>query len=253
MAGIEIKIDVASVKSRFNDLADKDVPFLTAFALTKTMQAAQVGEREEMERLFDQPVDWTLNSLQVVTASKTDNPITAQLKFREFGGKGTPAWKYLTPEIEGGERRHKSHERRLIAAGIMHDSEYAVPGEGVTLDANGNMPGSLLEQILSQLQAAGGSGYASNQTSRSRKRSKGGQQGLTYFVLRGTKAANGIYLRRSAERTIKPILIFVRPPSYAPRFGAYDLAKQFVHDNFIKFFSDGFAKYAGGPRDLGPS
>jgi hypothetical protein len=57
------------------------------------------------------------------------------VRFKEFGGSGVPAWKYLAPEIDGDPRRRKSHELRLQGAGVLHANEYAVPGEGVALDA----------------------------------------------------------------------------------------------------------------------
>lgn len=240
MPGIEITVNVADVKQRFNDLADRDIPFLTAFALTKTIQEAQASEVQQMKTVFDRPVDWTLNSMQVVPASKTDNPITAELKFKEFGG-GTPAWKYLTPEIEGGIRRRKSHEVRLISVGVMKADEYAVPGEGVALDAYGNMPAADIEQLLSQLQAAGGSGFMANTTARSRKRAVRNAGG-SFFVLRGTKAPNGVYMR-TGGRDIVPFLIFVHAPTYTPRFAAYETARKAVNENFAKYFAQGFRQY----------
>ncbi len=148
--------------------------------------------------------------------------LSAEVRWREFAGKGTPAWKYLTPEIDGGPRRHKSHELRLIRANVMRAGEFAVPGAGVTLDAYGNMPGSLLERILSQLQAAEQwAGYSANQTKRSRARRRKGS--ATYFLLRGRAAPDGIYQRNG--RRIIPVLIFVRSPTYGPRFPAYARAR----------------------------
>src|SRR3546814_8034127 len=51
-------------------------------------------------------------SLYVKPATKTR--LYANVYFREFASKGTPAVKYLGPEVYGGKRRVKRSEERRV-------------------------------------------------------------------------------------------------------------------------------------------
>jgi hypothetical protein len=75
--------------------------------------------------------------------------------------KGTPASKFLAPEIYGGQRGQKRSERALTRYAppdvkrAMGNRGYWVPGPGLTLNAYGNVSGSTMVQILSDLKAFG--------------------------------------------------------------------------------------------------
>lgn len=248
----EISIDLSEVKALGDALEGvlaKDMPFLCAYALTKTMQAVQLAEQSVMGQVFDRPTAYTLNSLAVIPATKSN--LTAQLYVREHGG--TPAWKFLNPEIEGGSRRKKSFERRMERAGILGSDEFVVPGKGMQLDANGNMPGGIIERILSQIGAAElYAGYDANMTKRSRKgaiRRSGGR----YFVagggstdtvpVRRHKLARGIYFRADHGRTIIPVMIFVQRPRYTARYPYYGTARELIPVAFKANFHEGWQRY----------
>lgn len=237
---IELKLDLSAVRDMGEALEGvyaKDMPFLCAYALTKTMQGIQLAERSVMGSVFDRPTPYALRSLAVIPATKEN--LSATLYVRESGG--TPAWKFLNPEIEGGSRRKKSFELRLERAGILKPNEYVVPGGGVDLDAYGNIRGGTIERILSQLGAAEQwAGYQANMTSRSRKRALR-KAGGRYFVLRGTKAPNGVYFRSGGK--IVPVLIFVPRPNYKPRFPYYTTADRVVGGAFAANFRDGWQRY----------
>ena len=74
------------------------------------------------------------------------------VEFKEGFGS-VPAWRYLGPQVAGGTRLTKSGERQLIEAGIMRSNEVIVPGQGIKRDAYGNVPGSIMNRILSDLGA----------------------------------------------------------------------------------------------------
>jgi hypothetical protein len=213
------------------------VPFVNAYALTKTAQDVKADEIATMQRVFDRPTRFTLNALYVKLATKEDQ--FAVCEFKEGFGS-VPAWRYLGPQVAGGKRSHKSFEKRLIAKGLMLPSEYAVPGKGAQLDAFGNVSASALTRMLSDLGAQNDS--AQNATARSRKRARGRNRGQ-YLVLRGQGGAPpGVYLRKGA-RAIMPFMMFVRSPSYKPRFPFYERAQIITAQNYARRFAEGWERY----------
>lgn len=243
---LKFRVDSKDVQKAIRDLAAEDAPFVTAYALTKTAQDIKSAEVRSMSSVFDRPTKFTLNSLFVKPATKTD--LTAEVFFKDGFGS-IPAWRYLGPQVEGGPRRHKAHELRLIKAGHMKPDEFAVPGAGVKLDAYGNISGSLIERILSQVQAAEQfSGYAANATAKSLKRAKKRKTGR-YFVLRpdgagraGRNVAPGIYFRASV-RDVVPVIMFVRAPKYQKRFPFYEVARATVDGKLLAHAREGFERY----------
>jgi hypothetical protein len=244
-----VKVDAIDVLAKFAGMRTKDVPFLTAYTLTKTAKDVLDAERAKMVDVFDRPKEWTLNSLVMKSASKDEAEPSAIVYFRPGFGS-TPAWRYLSPQVEGGARAHKSHEKRLISAGLMHAGEFAVPGPGIKTDAYGNIPGSVIELILSQVEAAEQwAGYQANATKRSLKRRR--RQGLgRYFYLRSDAAhakarravRPGIYYREGA-RDMVPVILFVASPRYQKRFPFHEVAKSTTDRVLWKHAQAGFDKY----------
>lgn len=252
---INITHSIDEFIARLDETDQHQVPFVTAYALTKTAQDVKAAEVAKMAAVFDRPTRFTLDALFVKPATKQH--LVAEVKFKEGFGS-IPAWRYLGPEIEGGPRAHKSFELRLIRAAVMRDNEYAVPGQGAKLDGYGNLPGSLLVSILSQLQAAGGTGYLANETARSRKRAP---RRSRYFVLRpdqpgpggrvmSRKIQAGIYEQRGA-RNLVPIIIFVPAPHYTERLPYFQTAKEIVASRLPIHFHEGWQTFviaAGASR-----
>jgi len=214
--------------------AAKQVPFATAFALTNAMKDAREAERDTMRSVFDRPTNFTLNALQVRPATKRD--LRAELGFKEGFGS-IAAWKYLGPQVAGGPRKAKRFELALRAKGILRSSEYCVPGRGAQLDGSGNMNRGQIVRILSALGAA--SDAAQNTVRRPKRSTR--KRNLDYFVLRGTRAPDGIYLREG--RAAVPILIFVRGMSYKKRFPYYEKAKTVIPIAFRKHFRAGWEHF----------
>lgn len=244
MAGIEISMDTSAVREALTDLGTRTLPYIIKRALNDTGDDLLKAERDEIASVFDRPTPYVLNSFFIQEA--TEDNLELQLRPREFGG-GVPGYKILWAEIFGGQRQAKSHELALRRAGIMREDEFAVPGEGVALDAYGNMPGALIETILSQVKAASfdTSGYFANVTERSKKRRS---IKPTYFVMRNRPLADGIYWRaapgnRYATKRIVPILIFVRAPNYDERFPFADTAIKIAKNNFFQHLYERFQRY----------
>jgi hypothetical protein len=239
---IDLRSNIAELTKWVNDVQRDDIPFVTAYALTKTAQDIKDAEVKAMAQVFDRPTRFTLNSLFVKAATK--RTLSSYILFKEGFGS-VPAWRYLGPQVEGGKRKKKSHERRLESAGILASSEFCIPGKGVKLDAYGNMRGGELTRILSAVGAQ--ADPQQNTTKRSRKRAKSQGRNLNYFVVRGTPGLpDGIYLRKAA-RNIVPILIFIGSPHYTKRYAFHEVARPVFDRSFNRHFRAGWRNFVRRP------
>ena len=209
------------------DNVERQMPFVLSYALNNAMKDAKAAEEKKMREVFDRPTTYTMTAIKIDWSSKTN--LRATLRFKDQSFKGTPADKFLAPEVYGGARHQKATERQLIRNGFMKPGEFIVPGQGVKLDAHGNIRGNVFTEILSGLGIA--TDAHQNRTKASKKRNK---KLKPFFVLRGTKAANGVYMRKG--RKAVPILIFVRSPSYKPRYPFYDVGRQVLRPAMQRHF-----------------
>lgn len=240
------RVETGDLMQALRNLAEEDAPIVTAYALTKTGQDIKDAEFSSIADVFDRPTRFTLNSLFLKTASKRD--LVAEVRFKDGFGS-VPAWRYLGPQVEGGARVHKSHEKRLIRAGIMNSSEFAVPGAGVKLDSSGNISGSTIERILSQIGAAEQmAGYKANRTAKSAAKKKNVGR---YFLLRpgaagraDRKVKPGIYFR-AGVRELVPVIMFVKAPRYKARFPFYEVAARVFNDRLLVRAREGFDRFVG--------
>ncbi|MGJ0507618.1 MAG: hypothetical protein ACR652_10895 [Methylocystis sp.] len=220
MTGLSVKIEVpiAETLKELNRI-QRQIPFGVALGLTRTAMATRVALREEMQRVFDRPTPYTLNSMQVTPAKKA--ALVAAVGFKQFAGKGTPAEKYLAPEIYGGPRNIKRFERALAATGRLPGGMALAPASGVQLDAYGNVSRGTITSIISQLRAS--SDPMQNQTVRSRLRARGKR--AEYFMLQSARGGlkPGVYARHG--RSVVPVFHIIKDPSYRPRFEFHRVAE----------------------------
>lgn len=220
--------------------AARQVKWLLAVSLTNTMKEARAAQVAEMERSFDRPTPYTLKALQVVPATKAN--LRSEIRFEDgLGNKGTPADKFLGPEVHGGKRRHKAAERQLIRFGFMKSDEYVVPGKGVKLDSNGNIRPAIFMEILSALGAA--TDAMQNRTATSIKRDKARKKPRlkTFFVVRGKGAPPGVYMRKGKQAV--PILMFVKGVDYRPRYPFYEVGRRIIPQAMRRHFDAAVKRY----------
>lgn len=169
---IEVRADIDRFIRELDDVHQRQLPFAGIVAATRSAKEAETGLKAEMGRVFDRPTRFTLGGLRVDPATKAD-PV-ANVFFRDFAAKGTPAGKYLLPQVAGGERRAKRFENAMRNAGQLGPGEFLVPARGYPLDQHGNLPRGLYQKILTQLRASRDA--AQNETARSgaRRRRRGG-------------------------------------------------------------------------------
>jgi hypothetical protein len=213
---ISVKAHVTDAVSMLQDVHKRHIPFAAVYAATLTAREVKTREVSVMQRVFDRPTPYALNALRVKPATKAD-PV-ASVEFKEFGG--TPAKRFLNPEIHGGPRSMKSFERQL-------GGKFYAPGKGAMLNAYGNIAGSVYRRILSQLMVSTNTDANASDSRRSEKKRKSD----AYFITK----RGGVMHRKGKD--VKLVLVPIRAPNYRKLFPFYDEAKQVVAarypDNFV--------------------
>lgn len=175
--------------------------------------------RSEITKRFDKPVPYTERAIDWMRAT-IDKPVV-RIWVKADPNKGTSQEQYLTPQMRGGPRNHKRFERALILKGFMRSDEYAIPAYGAPRDAYGNVPGSYIVRMLSDLQAFGEQGYRAN-----RKGERRGKRRYNYwFVVRTGESVGlkpGVYFSSNANLPAL-VFMFTRAPSYKAIFPFYEI------------------------------
>lgn len=219
--------------------------FATIVALTRAARATtQEFLPAEVNRVFDRPTPWIQNAFyyQPATADKT----SFEIGVKNFGGSGNAASNILQAEIEGGERKPKRSE--ILLAQLIGRVGYWVPGPGMRLDAYGNVPGSTMQRILSDLQIQFDS--LNNRSARSMKRNKR-YANTTYFIPKlgsnQARKAFGVWVNQNG--VIQPALIFIQTPQYQQRFDFFGRGMAFAEERFLAELDIAIKQGYNGVRD----
>jgi hypothetical protein len=229
----EVRTNVPQMIDWLTDVQKNQVPFALVLASTMTAKDIKSGEIDVMNKVFDRPTPYALNALQVKPATKAD-PI-ASVEFKGFGG--TPARRFLNPEVHGGARSQKSSEKLL--AGLRGSTGYAVPARGEALNKYGNMTAARMKRIISQLKVSS-DGF---QNATGSKRSKGSRSKSAFFI----PAKGGMIMERKGK-TVVPALIFVKAPSYSKRFPFYETGQKVLADKISSNFHIALEKALASAR-----
>ena len=197
----------------------KNMRFASAVALTRTAVEIKDREVQTMRSVFDRPTPWTLNSLGVKPATKTD--LVALVRKREFGASS--AGHIIGPHIEGGGSRGKRRFEQAVGG-------FIVPGENMPLDKYGNVKPATYVKVLSQLKLQKDSTANASKSKRSRSK----RIGETYF-----RQGNIIFVRTSRDRgagsgrdNFYPAFIITRPPKYRLRFRYFETGQKAFDELF---------------------
>lgn len=230
----------------------------TAFQVRRQMQA-------DMARTFDRVTPFIQKSPKVfaATADNLSASIAPTLDSRNRPGKGgkvgVDPQKVLQAQEFGGQRRDKKSEVVLRRSGWLPAGyQTALPKEPFpgSDDGNGNIKGSFIRSVLSYLQTFEELGYHQNMKKGARERlerggtkrqlaEQGPRMGRKYFIAGGRAAVTwenkkyragagstkhlqpGIWasLGSGSSRQLRPVLIFVRTPSYRPRLSMERIAQ----------------------------
>lgn len=216
-----------------------------ATALTRSAVEGKAVALRELLAAIDRPTPYTQRSLYMRGA--TANRLQAEVGFKDdLAGSGTPATKYLLPNVEGTPRHIKRFELALQHAGAMPKGWHSVPAAGARLDEYGNISRGQIAQILSQVGTELTAGYnrtlpkvqswmgpKDKRLTQNKRRRAFGRAGGQFFALPQGKGKlkPGVYLAGARDfgakwglgRTgrITPVLIFVRATHYKPLMDFY--------------------------------
>lgn len=207
MLTISVKADFSRVQALLTGL-HRQIPFATASALTQTAKDVQAAEQAEMQRVFEQPVAYTVKQGVGITPARKDT-----LRAEIFLKRKQAA--YLEAQIRGGARRRRPFEAQFGKELKAQDIKAAVPGKGVRLNAAGNLTRAQIARMGREVKS---------------------RRGKIFAVEPGGKLQAGIYERHG--RSIKPLLIFSEKPArYRQRFEFYKVGERVARQRFQPNFA----------------
>lgn len=216
------------------DVPARVIPYAAATALTRSVKAGQKAVIDRMPAVFQNPTRYTLAATRIEPATK--DKLTARVAVKDQSANGTRPESYLLPEVEGGARSEKRFERALRYQGILSRGQQAMPGEGMDLDASGNVSARQVSQILSLLKKTrGGVGY------KGQKKGRGKKLKNELFVGRPVNGSGinarprpgqpeGIYRREG--RRLRKLFIFTKPGTYRERLNFEGIVAPVVQSRF---------------------
>lgn len=256
----KLKFDgLKALQDATDELIKHEIPTVTAMTLTATAKGFKSFIESKLPSIFDRPVSWTLKSVYYLPATPKDLNAHVWFKDETAVAKGTPASKYLWPEVHGGPRNLKKYEVALQRFGVLPAGYYTVPGKGVKLDGYGNIPSGTITEILTGVGALVGmsdtyfygvlGGYKKRKKTTAnyfivreptgglvpgiweRYAEKGsGIRGLKDPVTRQKGECKGKFYSVVQARGVRPILIFVKgAPQYRVRLPFYPWAEEYVN------------------------
>ena len=244
------------------NLAKKQIPAATMYALTKTAKDAQAAVEKELPKVFDRPTPYTLRAIR--TSPATKRKLVAEVLIKD--GKtsagvsrdksGKPV-KSLFHHVEGVARARKPFENLLQARGLMPQGWYAIPGKAIPRDQYGNVPSGIINRVLSQLQAHSVYHMDRNESAKSKARQMSAKRKVfqRYFVimpgtLLGARLHPGIWERtyvgaklvgptQRGHGSIRPLFIYVRQATYTKRLPFDAIVERTVAKRFRANFDEG--------------
>jgi hypothetical protein len=230
--------------ARLRGLQEKKIDVATVAALNDAAYAASTATAQEMTKVFDRPTPWVFGGVRYIKARR--DKMFSEVDFDKWGNKtNVTVGKVLLAQIYSGQRKHKRHEVALNRAGILPAGMGIVPGAAAIIDSFGNMSSAQIVQIMSWFKSFGEQGYKANATDKTRAKKardnkRTGQRGFTYFALqsRRGKLLPGVYQRFQTAfgSAIKPVMIFVRMPTYRKRLDFYGIADRVARNEFKRAF-----------------
>jgi hypothetical protein len=186
--------------------------------------------RHEMQRVFDRPTPFTLNSMVVI---QDKGAVNASVIFKE--GELYQKQHYLRPHIDGGTRAQKRTEYLLGSrASALPPGWVTVPGSAARLDRYGNMSRGQLMQITSYVRANYDVGVTSNRPYGRHSRGQNAKPKYHYFAVRKGIYPHhlrpGIWQRHPYPLSPTPALIFVPRATYRPVLHVRRIAYEVVKD-----------------------
>lgn len=122
MLTLSVKADIRKVAKALEDASRKQLPFATAQAINATAEKVRIAQRDNMREVLDEPTPFTLNSIAVKRATKS-NPVAlvyvkpvaaAYLLPYEIGGKNKLNSKALLKPVNAKVNQYGNLPRNLV-------------------------------------------------------------------------------------------------------------------------------------------
>lgn len=230
---INAPMDTSGLERTLQGWEKSQLPFATAKALTQTGQKVKAGIAAAIQRSFDRPTPYTLNSVYLKPAAK--NNLVAEVQLKNWASKGAPPSIYLAPQVYGGDRQPKNSEKIMRRAGVLPGGMFWVPGSGATMNRYGNMSVGQIVQVISALKAFPETGYLANRSSRRGARVNKNSGNIFVGKPAGGYLPLGVYMRTKSG--LKPLMIFVNTPHYSKLLPFYETAHDVYVANFQLLFN----------------
>lgn len=210
------------------DRIQRQVKFATAVALTRTAKRLQKLAEEEVAKVFDRPTKFVRQGFYTKPASPANLEAIIGIKDRQA--------KVLLPHITGGGRPRKPFEERL-ATDTSKAAGFWVPGQGVKLNASGNLTKGQITQIAAGLKRTGkfADVFVGTPT---------GHPAAPYGIWARKLKGKG----RNASVGIVPLLIRVDQPRYHKRFDFKGIAEKHAQRIFNEEFNRAFSQAMASAR-----
>jgi hypothetical protein len=194
-----------------------------AAALSDTAFYARRKLQDHMSERFDRVTPFVRSSVRVnmATAATLEATIGPAKQ-----GNGLDPQNVVRAQAFGGERKLKRSERAFAALGLLRPGYYAtLPAQPIEdkLDEYGNYKGAFYRQLIAYFGAVGAAADKRRAKQAKRGRNESGQAtigGVAYFLGTGAPGAMpyGIWQKSGVHgKTLRPVLLFVRKPSYTQR------------------------------------
>lgn len=221
-AGISVRaVDIDQLIEKLDNTGRKQIPFALSRAVNKLAGKIQAAQKQEALKVFDRPTRWTMNSTYIKWAKKNADP-AAEVGWRFFAEKGTPASKYLSRHVLGIERPHTAFESRLLGTGRFYQSQFLVAGRYAPKNQYGNLSQGVLMQILSDTKS---------QRDERNNRTKASK--VNFFAIRQSrgKLKPGVY-KRTGD-TVKPFFVATdKQPKYKKTYDFYGIGDRIASKDF---------------------
>ena len=223
--------------------SERTVKRATVFALTDSARDVHRMVRDRMERRFDRPTKYTLNSFMVWRADVRDESPSATVKQKTVAGKRH----YVAMNEEGGERPQTALERRLSRTLSFNGRlQSVIPADGAQLDNHGNWKRSQRSAALAAV------GISSASASQPPATASARASRIAYCLVRpGSRLSPGIWSRAKDGRISKIAHITDQSAKYRARLGLLDGANEVFSREFPRHFRrimDRLSQQQGGGR-----
>lgn len=220
---------LTEVKTMLAGLKD-ELPKVNQSSQNKLAYEIMAAEKEQMKADLDRPTPWSVGSLRykkvgVRPVGAPDVPGAAVYFETPWGySSGLGADEWLGVQILGGETAGpKRSESRLQMLGYMPRGTVWVPAAETKLDQYGNVPGSAISAMLSDL---GANPYG-------RSGDPGAKEAK--FVLVGEPGREeGVW--RKVRGQWQPFLWFVPRQQYRPRYRFHERAEAAMREKWKSIF-----------------